>query len=321
MKVLLTGASGLLGRHLARRLKLGGYDVRTVLHQRTVSRRDAERELDDVIWGSLLDENVMERALDQVEIVIHSAWKFSRQDASRPTPNEILTQRLFQHSVLAGVTRFAFISSVAVYGMRAARNKVVDESSPLAPDDRGAFIYPSEKMRVESTIRSSAKNGMKLGIFRPGPIYDDQKGPMKKIIRMAGRERAIGFGSGRNHLPFIHAADVADAVVRWVQGTQDDIICNLTPTTAIRHRDFYRAWGAARGMDLRPLFVPSGIIRLAAFGGGLLKKMLGKPGKIDVRYALATSRRDLLYSNRIACERLEWKDDMTERLHVRKAEV
>ncbi len=312
MKVLLTGASGMLGRHLARRLKQDDHAVRTVLHQRTVTRRDAEREIDEVLWGSLLDHRVMERALEEVELVVHSAWKFSRQDASRPTENEVLTERLFRRSMSAGVRRFAFISSVAVYGMRPAGAKLVDESSRLAPDDEAAFIYPSEKMRLENMIRSPEKGGMMVGIFRPGPIFDDHKGPMKKIMRFAGRDLAVGFGNGRNHLPFIHGADVADAVVCWLEHGNNDIVCNLTPSASPRHREFYRAWGSARGMTLTPLFIPGSIIRLAAFGGGFLKRMLGKPGKIDVRYALATSRRDLLYSNTLARSELAWRDDFTE---------
>ncbi len=307
MKVLLTGYSGLLGRHIGRSLKRAGHSVKVVLHQRTVTRKDFANEADEVLWGSLEDQRIMERALTDVDAVVHSAWKFSDQQAHRPTVNESVTEILFKTSARKGVRHFAFISSVAVYGMK-PRASTVDESAVLDPQGDG-FIYPAEKIATEQLLSGFDRGSMSLGIFRPGPIFDDSKGPIKKVLG----SRAIGFGTGRNPMPYIHAADVADGVVRWLANGHNGGVYNLTPAKCLPHRDWFVVWGRARGKELSPFFVRSWVMRLAALGGTLVKKMLGKSGKVDVSYALAAASRSMVYSNVRAQQELGWKPLHTDR--------
>lgn len=311
MKVLLTGYAGLLGRHIARALKREGFEVRVVVHQRTVTREDFGREADELIWGSLEDPLVMKKALAGVDAVVHSAWKFSAQNAQRPTVNELVTESLCKESVRLGVRRFAFISSVAVYGMKSSDNAPVTESSSVV-SDRDGFVYPAEKVMTEKILSSINRGAMSLGIFRPGPIFDDTKSPIKKIIG----KRALGFGTGRNPMPYIHAADVGDAIVKWLASGKDGAIYNITPTECLRHRDWFVAWGRNRGMQLKPVFVRSWVMRGAALAGTLVKRMLKKAGKVDVSYALAAATRGLQYDNSRAVSELGWKPTQTDKYRV-----
>lgn len=308
MKVLLTGYAGLLGRHIARALKREGHTIRVVLHQRTVTRKDFGEEADELIWGSLEDPLVMKKALAGVDAVVHSAWKFSAQNTQRPTPNELVTESLYKESVRAGVHRFAFISSVAVYGMKSSGPAPVTESSPVV-SDRDGFIYPAEKVMTERMLATMNRGTMSLGIFRPGPIFDDVKSPIKKIIG----KRALGFGTGRNPMPYIHAADVGDAVARWLAAGTDGAIYNITPTTSLRHRDWFVAWGRYNGIQLKPVFLRSWVMQSAAMVGTLVKRMLKKSGKVDVSYALAAATRGLRYDNAKAITELGWKPVQTDK--------
>ncbi len=311
MKVLLTGYAGLLGRHIARALKREGYTVRVVLHQRTVTRKDFRSEADELLWGSLDDPLVLKAAVQGVDAVVHSAWKFSRQTAARPTVNELVTESIARECLREGVRQFAFISSVAVYGMKAQNGTPVSEESPLVPDSEG-FIYPAEKVRTESMLRSLQRGPMQLGMFRPGPIFDDGKSPVKKVIRLLGKNLAIGFGTGRNAMPYIHAADVADAVVRWLRSGRDGAVYNITPAICMRHREWYVAWGRMHGLKLRPVFLRRCVMRFLAWIATLLKRILGKPGRVDVDYALAAASRDVRYANTRAKEELGWNPSLTD---------
>jgi nucleoside-diphosphate-sugar epimerase len=315
MNILLTGYAGLLGRHIARSLKQSGHRVRVVLHQRTVARMDFAREADELLWGSLEDPRVREQALRGIDAVIHSAWKFSTQSAARPTANEVLTETLFRESLTAGVKEFAFISSVAVYGMQAADGAPITETSPVVAPT-GGFVYPAEKVNTEQALRTIPRGTTRLAIFRPGPIFDDEKSPVKKVLRLAGKSFALGFGTGENPMPYIHAADVGDAVGRWIGSGKDGVVFNVTPTTCLRHRDWYVAWGKAHGLTLSPLFVRAWVMRSAAWGGTMVKRMLGKTGAVDVSYALAAASRDLKYSNAVAVRELGWTPAHTDRYHV-----
>ena len=310
---MLTGYTGFLGRSLARVLKTERLSVRIILHRQTVTRRDFHEEADELLWGAIDNPEVIKKAVDGVQWVIHSAWKFSSESAQRPTMNETATKQLFRQSIEAGVERFAFISSVAVYGMHSKKESFINESSSLASGKDLAYIYPSEKIEIEQALRSCDRKDTKLGIFRPGPIFDESKSPIKKIIWIAGIPFAIGLGNGRNHMPFIHACDVADAVVKWLKNGQDNAVFNVTPTICMPHKDWYRNWGRVHGLDITPVFIRGSIIQLAALGIWLIKKMLGKSGKIDVSYAIATATRNLLYSNERAIEQLQWKPEATDR--------
>jgi nucleoside-diphosphate-sugar epimerase len=307
MNILLTGYAGLLGRHIARSLKQSGHRVRVVLHSRTVARMDFTTEADELLWGSLEDQGI--------DGVVHSAWKFSMQSAERPTTNEIVTESLFRESVNSGVKEFVFISSVAVHGMNSDDGAAITETSPVvsATDE---FVYPAEKVNTERALLSIARGSTRLAILRPGPLFDDEKSPVKKILHLAGKSFALGFGTGENPMPYIHAADVGDAVGRWLGSGKNGGVFNITPTNCLAHRDWYVAWGKAHGMTLSPLFVRSWVMRSAAWGGTMAKRALGKAGKVDVSYALAAASRNLKYSNATAVRELGWTPSHTDRYHV-----
>ncbi len=313
-KALVTGYAGFLGRHLARGLRAEGFQVRVLLHRHTVPQTDFHQEVDDVIWGSIEDEDTIRRAVAGVQVVVHSAWSHTPSLAPRPTVNERAAELIINESVRAGVGWFVFISSVAVYGMRARPDAAgILESSALAEGEERNFIYPAEKIQVEHILRRYQRNGTKLGIFRPGPIFDDRKSPIKKLARMAGRSFAIGFGNGRNRMPYIHASDVVNAVVKWLKNVREDAVFNVTPTQNLRVKDWYRNWGKANGQSVTPLFVRPSVIRLLFLGVKLLKRILGRKSSADVNYALASATRDLIYSNAAIQRQLVWVDEVTAR--------
>jgi len=307
MKVLLTGYTGNLGRHIARVLRRHGYRVRVVLHQHTVTRNDFNEEADELLWGTLEDPLLMEKALSGVDAVVHCAWRFNKQTAARPTDNEKMTEMLFRKSLKAGAQFFAFLSSVAVYGMVADNGKPVDETSEL---DSEGFIYPSEKIETEKILKETEHYPMKLGIFRPGPIIDDDSCPFKMRIGSI----AIGFGTGRNPVPFIHAVDVAEAIVLWLKDGKHDDVFNITPSKTLKPREWYPAWGEKRGLKLKPLFIKPWFLRCAAWGANGIKMALRKSGKVDVKYAIAAATRTIEYSNSHLTRELGWQPRKTDEM-------
>lgn len=310
LKVLLTGYAGLLGRHLARALMKEDYYIRVLLHRRTVARQDFVKEAHEVVWGSLDDKEVVRRAVKGVQVVVHSAWGFSPPLAPRPTVNETGTELLLKESARAGVKNLAFISSVAVYGMKSSANPIV-ESSSVAEREEGDFIYPSEKRRVEEILNSFNKKKIRTGIFRSGPIFDEERGLIKKIITIGALSLGIGIGNGRNRMAYIHADDTASAVIKWLKSDKGNLVLNVTPTRCLKHRVWYRNWGRVHGIRLKPVFVPGALVRLAAFAVKILKKILGRESRGDVKYAVACSTRDLGYSNEFIKKSLGWSDQAT----------
>jgi len=310
MKVLILGYSGFLGRYLVNALSEKGFSLRVLLHRHTVVKRELQKGI-EVLWGTMDNLNVIRHAVAGIDYVVHSAWAFSSPLEKHPTINERSANILFSESVRAGVKKFAFISSVAVYGMSAKCHSLIEESNPLAEGKDILFIYPSEKINIEKDLLEFDRKETALAIFRPGPIFDEYKGPVKKVLNLDRWNFGIAFGNGRNRMAYIHAKDVADAVTRWLIDGKDGSIFNVVPSKYISSREWIRAWGKRKNLSLKPIFIPGIAIRFAGFGLKTLKKILGKQSNADVKYAIRCAKRDMTYSNRALKKSLNWRDEVT----------
>ncbi|MFQ5641783.1 MAG: NAD-dependent epimerase/dehydratase family protein [bacterium] len=311
MKVLLTGYSGFVGRYLARAFKKHGYSVRVLLHRRTVPKREFLLEAHEVVWGGIHDVETIRQATAGIRIVVHSAWAPSRSSAKSPSLNERGAQLLLEESVRNEVERFVFLSSVAVYGMKRQTDSVISESAQLVHTDELDFAYPSEKRAVENRLLTLEKKHTKLAIFRPGPIFDANRGPAKKRVRVFGATYAVGLGHGRNQMPYIHVQDVCQAILKWVQNGQNDVIFNVTPSNSLSALDWLVRWGDVTGQSQKPVFVRPLFIRFFGFAVNVLKRVLRKQGKADFKYALSSATRNLIYSNLAIKNALGWTDSAT----------
>ncbi len=312
MKILLTGYTGLLGRHVAKFLKAEGYWVRVLLHSKTVTRREITQEVDDYLFGAMDDEKIIKQALEGVEYVIHCGWKFSRNGSLHPTINEKAVELLFSECKNAGIRKFAYISSIAVYGMSKRSEKII-ESSQFASGEELVFTYPKEKIFIEDMLRKESTDQMLVGIFRPGPIFDDKKSPIKKIVPFMGKKLGIGFGSGKNVMPLIHADDVANAVLLWIKENNSSDVFNITPDGDLTYKEWFKKWGKAHNLNIKPVFIRSTMLKILASFATVVKKMLGKNGKVDVSYVIAAATRNLSYSNAKAKQVLGWEPVVTQK--------
>ena len=109
MKVLVTGASGMLGRTVAETLLRQGHDV-TVLQRRASGIECRE------IRGDLRDADVIGAAVDGQDAVVHLAARVSPTGAWQEfvEVNVNATRSLLAASKTAGVERFVYVSSPAV---------------------------------------------------------------------------------------------------------------------------------------------------------------------------------------------------------------
>jgi len=310
MKVFILGYSGFLGQYLVKALSENGFSLRVLLHRRTVLKKKLQKGI-EVLWGTMDSPTIIRHAIAGVDYVVHSAWAFSSPQEKHPTINEKAANILFSESIRSGVKKFAFISSVAVYGMSTKCNSLIEESSPLAGGKDKLFIYPSEKINIEKDLLEFDRKKTALAIFRPGPIFDEHRGAAKKILNLGKWNFGIAFGNGRNRMAYIHASDVANAVVRWLIDGKDGSIFNVVPSEYINYREWIRAWGKRKNLTLKPIFIPDIAIHFAGFGLKTLKKLLGKQSKADVKYILRCAKRDMTYSNRALKKSLNWRDEVT----------
>jgi dihydroflavonol-4-reductase len=209
---LITGATGLVGSAVARKLLAEGFAVRALV--RPGSPRFHLGGLDlEFVTGDIRDAPSVRRAMQDIRYVFHVAadYRLWARD-----PNEIYaanvegTRVVMQEARAAGVERVVYTSSVATLALR-EDGSPADESVPLATE-QGIGAYKRSKIAAERLVETMvASDSLPAVIVNPStPIgpRDVKPTPTGRIIVEAARGRVPGFlDTGLN---LVHVDDVAD---------------------------------------------------------------------------------------------------------------
>ena len=187
MKVLVTGASGLLGRTVAQTLIDAGHAV-TVM-QRRESNLDCEE-----VRGDITDQVEVEAAVLGQEAVVHLAAKVTPTGSwsEFQAINIEGTKNLVQASQRAGVSRFIYVSSPSVASSGDAHVGV--GALPADPSSTGSF-YARSKAEAELYLLGVEDDSLSIAAVRPHLVWgpgDEQL--IARIVERAekGMLRLIG---------------------------------------------------------------------------------------------------------------------------------
>ena len=188
MQVLLTGATGFLGSHLARALLAGGHAVRALA--RPSSSRSVLVDLADIEWvaGDLVDADSLRAAVRGCEAVVHAAAlvAFAPARAARQRQVNVEgTRHLLEAARAAGVRRLVHTSSVAAIG-RAPEGGVADEETRY--DWPPGLGYNESKRDSERLVRRAT--GIETVCVNPSLI----SGPGEVVRRMLPLFRLVKWG-------------------------------------------------------------------------------------------------------------------------------
>src|SRR2546421_3086351 len=206
MRVLITGATGLLGGHLIKELQQRGEDIRALVLP--VENADKlEKQGVEVVRGDITDASTLEPAVQDVELIFHLAGMMGvwRPLADYRLVNVTGSENLYKAAQKAGVRRYVHTSSHTVYGLGYGR--FLTENDALRPDPDPYSLTKSEGDRL---MRRLMLNGaVETVILRPGTFF----GPGDRLHfgRMAQKMKdgkGVIIGRGDNALPFCYVTDV-----------------------------------------------------------------------------------------------------------------
>jgi nucleoside-diphosphate-sugar epimerase len=200
LRVLVTGATGFTGGHLARTLAARGDTVRALVRSAAPALAAAGIE---TVTGDLRDAASIERAALGVDVVYHIAAIYRQaglRDQEYRAVNAAAVRTVIEAAGSAGVRRVVHCSTVGVHGD--ISHPPAAEDAPLKPGD----IYQVTKLEGERIAREAAEDTeMEVVIVRPTGIYGPGDRRLLKLFRGVARGRFPILGSGNiyYHLTYI----------------------------------------------------------------------------------------------------------------------
>lgn len=220
MKVLVTGATGFTGGHLAHALARDGLEVRALV--RPTSRLDGLREAGiETVAGDLTDARSVAQAARGVDVIYHIGALY--RDAGVPAEryrrvNVGGTEHVLRAALEAGA-RVVHCSTVGVHGD--VEHPPAGEDAPLRPGD----VYQRTKLEAErAAAEFSRVHGLPVVIARPSGIYGPGDTRLLKLFRMIARGRFVTLGRGDIFYHLTHVSDVVAGLRRCaVAGTPGEV--------------------------------------------------------------------------------------------------
>jgi nucleoside-diphosphate-sugar epimerase len=236
MRVLVTGATGLIGGAVARRLRENGHEIVALVRYETSAAKLRGAGF-TVVHGDLADPASVAEAARSVDAVVHAA---SPNDQNTAAYDETATRAII--AALRGTSkRFIYTSGCLIYG--STGNVPVTEHATLNPVDLVRF-----RKALEAEILASTSEGVHPIVIRPGWVYGNRGGTAMMMYGAAKEGGAARYvGDGRNRWTTVHAEDLADLYVLALERAPAGSIFNGVHGAAIPLVEIARAASEAAG--------------------------------------------------------------------------
>lgn len=296
---LITGGAGYIGSHAVREFLSAGYEV-TILDDFSSGHRSFVHPNARLVEGSLLDESAVTTALKDVDGVVHfGGYKYAGESVKRPMhtyeQNVTGTVRLLEGCNQAGVDKFVFSSSAAVYGTpdvaQVTEQTATNPESPygetkligewLLKDAEKAFNLKHTSLRYFNVIGSG---DVTLRDTSPHNLIPLVFSALKagKIPHINGNDYPTPDGTCVRD--YVDVSDIAKAHVaaayRLEQGLSVEPVYNL---------------GAGEGVSVLEIMHTVSQVTGVPFEPGINPRRPGDPARIVADGSLAA--RDLNWSN------------------------
>ena len=277
MAILVVGGAGYIGSHAARALRRSGYEVLIYDNLSTGHRRLTEGF--ELVEGDVSDRQKLNSALSRVDAVMHfAAHAYVGESVENPRKyfrNNVESGLALLNAVLdAGIRRFIFSSTCAVYGMPA--RIPITEDTPRQPVNPYGATKLSFEFALEAYARAYGLRFASLRYFNAAGA--DESGeigelhePETHLIPLALAAAAPGnaelqvFGSdypthdGTCIRDYIHVNDLADAhicALRYLEAGGDSIALNLGTGVGHSVLEIIRAAESVTGNAVRRKVIP-----------------------------------------------------------------
>lgn len=216
MKLLITGATGFVGKSLCAELIKQGLTVFAAVREKA-----AIENTTPVVIGNIDKATDWNFALFDIDVVIHLAARVHVMQEKVADPldefrkvNVDGTLNLARQAAMSGVKRFIYVSSVKVNGEHTALDKPFTESDHPSPQDP----YGLSKLEAEKGLLEIAQQtGMQIVIIRPPLVYGaGVKANFLSMMRTVKRGMPLPLGAIHNKRSFVYVGNLVSLIMRCI---------------------------------------------------------------------------------------------------------
>lgn len=279
-KVLITGASGLVGQALSKHLIANGYSVNALV------RRQVAQPIPNVRYYLWDTENgtIDKEALQEVDTIVHLAgqgiaalpWSYRVKTAivlSR-TKSITLIYDTIKKENISSVQHVISASGTGYYNDRG--NELMTESKPASLDFLGMACTA-----WENAVRKGENLGCRVVLLRTGIVLDREGGALPKLASPAKLGLSVVLGSGLQWTPWIHIADIVAMYAYAIEHTELSGAYNAVAPQLVRNEQLTRA--IARHLH-KPHWLPN-------VPACLIKALLGQMSQIILSSTKASAQK------------------------------
>ncbi|NOY48819.1 MAG: TIGR01777 family protein [Chlorobi bacterium] len=235
--VLITGGTGLVGRHLCKKLQEKGYDV-------AILSRTKKQEVATPTYTWDLDKKEIEKeAIDTADYIIHLAganigdkrWTSKRKLLiinSRVKTGQLIFSKIKEQN--KELKAFISASAIGYYGTITS-DKIFTETDTPAND----FLGDTCRQWEQSTDRFKDL-GIRTVKIRTGVVLTRQGGALSKMLTPVKMGVGSAIGNGRQYLPWIHIDDLCNIYIKAIEDVQMDGAYNAVAPDHKTNKEFTR---------------------------------------------------------------------------------
>jgi dihydroflavonol-4-reductase len=278
VRIFVTGATGFIGGHVARKLLERGDDV-VALVREPARASELEAAGATLVQGDLGDRSRLADAMAGCDAAIHGAAVYkvgipAREHEGMRQANVVGTENALGAALDAKIPKVVYISTVAAFGN--TRGEVVDESYEHPRDSYTSF-YEQTKTQAHDVAKRLISEGLPAVIVQPGGVYGpgDHSSLGKQLSDfMDGRMPALAFPDlGLN---MVHVEDVATGVLLALDRGEpgESYILGGEITTM---RGAIEQLADVSGKRAPKRDMPTGMLKAMTPFGPLVGKVMGQP--------------------------------------------
>ena len=265
MKIIITGATGFLGRNVAERFHDDGMEV--IATGRSVVIGDALRKKGiEFNKADILDLTQLNNAFSPADCVIHCAAKSGPWGKYRDfyEPNVVGTRNVMKACKNHNIKKIMFVSTPSIYFTGKDRYNI-SESDPLPP--RQKSHYSKTKLIAETELIALQHEVFKVIIFRPRALYGPYDNTIiPRILRLAEKKQMPIINNGQALIDITYVDNFIDATRKSLTAPDNawNEIYNISNGDPINVKDWLAQVLKIFDLPFKPKNIPESVAKIIA---------------------------------------------------------